>query len=147
MITTETGLTIAEAHEITIGMIGTHSVGSDCYAVIVSGVERYKSGARKGQIKAVTAVRATQGENGEWVAKPHTRIMGWIGQEPITEEVHDRFLARTVKPCPYHTEKRSHCYNCEIAGETRYNTRCDGKVAYWSSLVVGYARDYRDPSF
>ena len=147
MIVTETGLTIAEASEIAPGMVGTHYVGSDSYAVIVSSVERFKSGARKGQIKAITTVNAEQGENGEWIANPRTKIMGWIGQEPIMEEQHTRFLSRIVGPCSYHKEPNAHCHNCAIAGETRYNERSDGKVAYWSSLVVGYARDYRDPSF
>lgn len=147
MIVTDTGLTIAEANEITPGMVATHYVGSDSYAVIVSGVERFKSGARKGQIKAITTVNAEQGENGEWIAKPHMRVMGWIGQEPIMEEQHARFLTRVIGPCRYHNEPARFCHSCSIAGEIRYNERCDGKVAYWSSLVVGYARDYRDPSF
>jgi len=147
MIVTDTGLTIAEANEITPGMVATHYVGSDSYAVIVSGVERFKSGARKGQIKAITTVNAEEGENGEWIAKPHTRIMGWIGQEPIMQEEHDRFLPRVIGPCHYHSEPSRFCHSCKSAGEIRYNERCDGKVAYWSSLVVGYARDYRDPSF
>jgi hypothetical protein len=147
MIVTATGLTIAEGHEIAPGMIATHSVGSDSYAVIVSGIERFKSGARKGQIKAITTVNAEQGENGEWIAKPHTRMMGWIDGEPIMEEQHDRFLPRVIGPCTMHKETERYCHYCKIAGETRYNERCEGKVAYWSSLVVGYARDYRDPSF
>lgn len=147
MITTTTGLTIAEDSEIVPGMIGTHYVGSDSYAVIVSGVERFKSGARKGQIKAITTVKAAQGENGEWVAKPHTRVMGWINQEPVMVEQHDRFLPRVIGPCSYHNEPSAYCHSCKSAGEIRYNERSDGKVAYWSSLVVGYARDYRDPSF
>lgn len=147
MIVTATNLTIAEDHEIAPGMVATHYVGSDSYAVIVSGVERFKSGVRKGQIKAITTVRAEQDENGEWIAKPRMQIMGWIGQEPIMEERHTRFLSRTVGPCTYHDEPSRFCHSCSIAGETCYNERSEGKVAYWSSLVVGYAHDYRDPSF
>ena len=146
MNVTETGLTIAQDHEIAVGMIATHYCGSDSYINIVTGVERYKSGARKGQIKAIVAAPARKDENGEW--RPGMRLQ-WSSDEnaSVMEQDDHRYLATPNKECSQHTTADHHCYACKEAGKVRYLSRSEGKVAWWSRLVVGYGRDYRDPSF
>lgn len=108
--------------EITVGMPATHYVGSDSYAVEVYAVERFKSGPLKGKVRAV--ITGSRYETGEWVQKQVYNPED--GSFSLVDDT-DRFL-------PDKNRDRLH-------------TRCEGKTAWWSSLAVGYARDYRDPSF
>lgn len=126
--------------QVEVGMPATHYVGSDSYAVTVYAVERFTTGKRKGQVKAIVTGHLM--EDGAWGQRTE-----WDGTDFVLCDATERFLPRVVGPCRYHTEPREFCYDCNRAGETRFNTRYEGKVAYWSSLVVGYARDHRDPSF
>ena len=146
MITTDSGLTIAEDHEITAGMIATHYCGTDSYVNIVTGVERYKSGARKGLIKAIIAAPARKNENDEWV--PGMRLQ-WSSDENshVMEQDNRRYLPTMNADCTWHTTPQSHCHTCREAGKARYLARSDGRVAWWSELKVGYGIDHRDPHF
>jgi hypothetical protein len=115
-------LTRTPLDDITVGMPATHYVGSDSYAVEVYAVERFKTGPLKGKVKAV--ITGSRLDDGSWAQKQKF--------DPDTETFYlvddtDRFL-------PDKNRDRLH-------------TRFEGKTAWWSSLAVGYARDYRDPSF
>jgi hypothetical protein len=107
--------------DIEVGMPATHFVGSDSYAVEVYDVERFKSGAKAGQVKAV--ITGSRREDGTWQQK-----QTYVDGEFVLVDDTDRFLP--VKDQP-----------------ERLCTRTEGKVAWWSSLAVGYAKDYRDPSY
>lgn len=146
MIDTTAARTIAEDHEITVGMIATYYCGTDSYIHIVTDVERYKSGARKGQIKAILAAPARKDENGEWA--PGMRLQ-WSSDEnaSVLEQDNRRYLPTPNMECSWHTTADRYCHTCKEAGKVRYLSRSEGKVAWWSELVVGYGRDYRDPSF
>lgn len=142
-------MTEVKATEIKAGMPATHYVGSDSYAAVVVDVEYYKSGARKGEIKAIVACKADVSDSGELTPRPTMKWVGWDDEknEPITVPDYDRFLPRVIGECSFHNEPSAYCHDCKTAGRVRYETRFEGKVARWSRLVVGYARDYRDPSF
>lgn len=141
--------TMMEAQEIKAGMPATHYVGSDSYAAVVVDVEYFKSGARKGEIKAIVACKADVSDSGELTARPLMKWVGWDADknEPVSAPEYDRFLPRVIGECNFHSKAHELCHHCKVAGQVRYESRFEGKVAYWSSLVVGYARDYRDPSF
>lgn len=143
--------TMTKAQEIKAGMPATHYVGSDSYAAVVVDVEYFKSGARKGEIKAIVACKADVSDSGELTPRPYMKWVGWDADknEPVSAPEYDRFLPRVIGACDFHSAGKVSecCHHCKVAGQVRYESRFEGKVAYWSSLVVGYARDYRDPSF
>jgi hypothetical protein len=128
------------------GAKATHYVGSDSYASVVKDVERFKSGARKGQIKAIVACHIDLAEDGTFTERPH---MEWVkeGDDFVPVPKYDRFLPVVQGPCPYCSTPSSICWHCNHAGDVGYFERSSGRVAYWSKLVVGEAVDYRDPHF
>jgi hypothetical protein len=83
--------------EINVGDPATFYVGSDSYGCTVTDVVRFKSGARKGQIKELQA--------------------GRFG----------RFRSKNG-------------YYLQV-------DQYDGRTKWYAKLVVGFQRDYRDPSF
>lgn len=112
--------------EIVVGMPATHYVGSDSYACVVTRVERFKSGAKQGQIKAVEACK-----------------VGHDGQPRYSHP--DRFLPRAVQRNRRRLTDEG--WIEDTWTEQVLYTRYEGKVAWWSSLIVGYATDHRDPHF
>lgn len=123
-----------ETVNITIGTPCTYSVGSDSYACLITNVEFFKSGKRKGEIKAVEAAFAERDASGRLSIKPG--------------RTSHRFLPRVVGPCPRHgTENASFCGNCAVAGTTVLDGITENRRVPWKSLRIGKAVDYRDPSF
>lgn len=119
---------------ITIGTPCTYSIGSDSYACLVTNVEFFKSGKRKGEIKAVEAAFADRDATGRLSVKPGRASR--------------RFLPRVVGPCPRHgSENASFCGHCAVAGTTVLDGVSEGRRVPWKRLWIGKAVDYRDPSF
>ena len=119
---------------ITIGTPCTYSIGSDSYACLVTNVEFFKSGKRKGEIKAVEAACADRDATGRLFIKP--------GRTSY------RFVPRVLGPCRFHgSDKSSYCGNCKTAGTTVLNGVSEGRRVPWKRLWIGKAVDYRDPSF
>ena len=133
--------------EIVVGAPATHYVGSDSYAAIVVGVERFKTGARAGRIKAIIACNADVQEDGSLKPRPHVKWHFPEDGEPYTAPEYDRFLSKDYTRSNRRWNEALGQFVTEEETYTRYCERSEGRVAWWSSLVVGYADDYRDPHF
>ena len=104
--------------EIRVGLPATHHMVSDSYASVVTKVERFKSGARQGQVKAIESV--------------HVDRDGKPGHSTR------RHLSKVVTRERYNAETRQHEKRQEIVYIGKGN-------AFYDQLVVGWAVDYRDP--
>lgn len=139
--------------DIKPGDPATHYVGSDSYAAVVIDVERFKSGKRKGQIKAILAANADVNEDGTLTPRPHGNMIIDFAQDENGDPVaifmpeYDRFLPREVTVTEMYWDDETGWPERREVTEIRFNERSNGKVAYWSSLRVGYAHNYRDPHF
>jgi hypothetical protein len=108
---------------VQVGMPATFSVGTDSYGTEVAEVVRFKSGARAGLIKYITV-------------KSQTINYGY-GPEPI------KFYAQPIssKCHDNYSETCLDCYQMELGVYRFVSNKTTGRV------MVGYAKDYRDPHF
>lgn len=119
--------------DIQVGDVATYYVGSDSYSEQVTEVVRFKEGKRAGQIKYIKLSRKDE----KYLAYAKTCSSHKTPQ--ITND--DPFTANGkiyfAKPA---------CPSCWLAvnGAVVFRPNAD---AYWCSIIVGYAKDYRDPSF
>lgn len=125
MNTTATQTGIVAVEDVTVGMPATITVGSDRYAARIVEVERYKTGAKAGQVKAVTAAFTDDDGN----ALECERYDHKTGEFERTLDT-DRFLVTQT-----------------YDGSLRLVGRCEGKAAWWRSLTVGVVRPYFDLGF
>lgn len=136
------------------GEPATMYIGSDSYRMLVIAVDRYKSGAKRGQVKAIHAVHLnhdnTPRPSVEWDYTPMD-----AGDQPTYTygvETYTRREPRWTGPCYAHSRPieqqrdlipRDECFNCWEAEQPRFVE----KGQDYCTLVVGYAEDYRDPHF
>ena len=106
--------------EIRVSMPATHSVGSDSYAAVVTKVERFKSGARQGLIKSIESA--------------------WVNHDGTVSTMTRTHVSKVVNRQRYNAETRQH----EAVREIIYIGKGN---AYYDRLVVGWAENYRDPSY
>jgi hypothetical protein len=107
--------------EVEVGMVATHSVGSDSYADIVTKVVRFKSGARAGQINYLETTHEVNGVKTKFLAKEKL-CYSTSHKEAVPEK----------------------CVNCN------HNSRgiFEYRARHWSGRVqVGYGINYQDPHF
>lgn len=133
-----------EGDDIQPGVPATEYVGSDSFACVVVHVERFKSGKRKGEIKAVEACWV----NEDGTPRPHlTWEFPEDGGEPTSRPKYDRFLPVVRKVREQVWPEGAEWPTTVEVDEIRFYARSNGKVAWWNGLSIGYAIDYRDPSY
>lgn len=132
------------------GEPATHYIGSDSYRMLVVAVDRYKSGAKRGQVKAIHAVHL----NHDNTPRPSV-VWAFTGDQPTYTYGVDTYTRREPRgtgPCYAHARPRvetwdvipqDECFNCWHNEQPRYVERGGDH----GTLVVGYADDYRDPHF
>lgn len=105
---------------IEIGMGASYGIGSDSYPYFVVGVNRFKSGAKKGQVKEVLAQSAKyrEGFHGEW-------LNAVVGDEKF--EINENAKVEVFS--------------------VRKNNYLIAEGEQYGRLSVGQCRDYRDPHF
>ena len=119
---------------ITVGSPATHHIGGDRYACIVTAVEYFKSGKRKGELKAVEAEFADLDET--------------TGKVTRKGAARHRYLPRIIGPCRLHgLNNQRICGECARVGKTVLDGTYEGRRATWERLTIGKAEEYRDPSF
>ena len=140
--------------DIKPGDLATHYVGSDSYACMVVEVERFKSGKRKGQIKAISTVNVDLDDDGTVIPRPHSQsIIVDFSEDadgnpvPVFMPKFDRFLPTEVETTESYWSDETGWPERRKTTEIRFYGRCNGRIAYWSSLRVGYAHEHRDPHF
>lgn len=103
-----------------VGMGASYGIGSDCYPYFVVGVNRFKSGAKKGEVKEVLvkSARYREGFHGDW-------LNAVVGNEKF--EVNENADVRVFS--------------------VRKNYRLVEVGQEYGHLSVGQCRDYRDPHF
>jgi len=129
------------------GEPATMCIGSDSYAMLVVAVDRFKTGAKKGQVKAVHAVHRTHDG-----IRPEM-VWDYSGDQPIYTLAVETYTRRESRrgPCWRHSGARTawlddneaDCFTCWDNRQPRFIE----KGSDYCSLVVGYAEDYRDPHF
>lgn len=133
------------------GEPATLYVGSDSYRMLVVAVDRYKSGAKRGQVKAIHAVHL----NHDNTPRPSVEWDFTDDQPTYTYGV-DTYTRREPRTaglkCWLHEDRHNapprnpadpDCYSCWSRSHPRFVERGGDHCA----LVVGYADDYRDPHF
>jgi hypothetical protein len=132
------------------GEPATLYVGSDSYAMLVVAVDRYKSGAKKGQVSAIHAIH----RNYDGSVRPEVE-WDFTGEQPTYTygvETFTRRERRGPATCWQHRPDRmpsqfdtdpADCFPCWEQQQPRFVEKGND----YGSLVVGYAQDYRDPHF
>jgi hypothetical protein len=120
--------------DIQVGDLATEGMGSDSYGRKVTKVERFKTGARKGQVKYVWA--------GELIARKRDFVL--VIHDGDNGDFYEadygaarRFTAKLVKVC-------RHIKRCEC--NRGFDVRLEGS-GWYNQLHVGEAINYSDPSF
>jgi len=104
--------------EIVAGLPATHHMVSDSYASVVTKVERFKTGARQGQIKAIESAHVDRDGKPGFSTRRH--------------------LSKVVTREQYNAETGQREQVRKIVYIGKGN-------AYYDQLVVGWAVDHRDP--
>ncbi len=132
------------------GEPATMYIGSDSYRMVVVAVDRFKTGAKAGQVKAIHAVHLHY----DGKVKPEIN-WDFTGEQPTYTygvETYTRREPRRTGPCYAHSLPvdqqhdiipRDECYNCWEVQQPRFVVKGQDHC----TLVVGYAKDYRDPHF
>lgn len=108
--------------DIIEGAPATLYSGPSNYAAVVVSVERFKSGTRKGQVKAIeTSSVDTEG-------RPTWRLIR-------------KYLAYISPNCDQHTEPSIYCGTCKTAGSLYFAQN----AKRYSTLIVGHADTYYAP--
>lgn len=130
----------------------TMSIGSDSYAMMIVAVDRYKSGAKKGEVSAIHAVL----RNYDGSIRPEVE-WDWSGDEPTYVYGVQTFTRRESRTpaatCWRHRpdapvsrfgdDDSADCYSCWERSQPRFIEKGND----YCSLIVGYAAEYRDPHF
>jgi len=132
------------------GAPATLYIGSDSYAMLIVAVDRYKSGAKKGQVSAIHAIH----RNYDGSVRPEVE-WDFTGEQPTYVygvETFTRRERRGPATCWQHRPDRTpsqfdtdpaDCFPCWEQQQPRFVEKGND----YGSLVVGYAKDYRDPHF
>lgn len=112
------------------GVAASIHVGSDSYAAVVTDVVRYKSGARKGKVRAIRVAHVEYDNR----AVIERRATGGYGKDFTVDVGHPSVKPRG-EPATYTRRDKYDSVRWVREGST------------WESVSLGTARDYRDPHF
>lgn len=135
------------------GEPATMSIGSDSYRMLVVGADRFQSGAKKGEVKAVHVVHLMHDDTvrpvivWDFQNDPPTFTLGvetYTRREPRAPGTYCWTHAERVgRPSKFTAQEIADCFSCWERSQPRFIEKGND----YCSLVVGYAYDYRDPHF
>lgn len=114
-------------NEIEVGMPATYYVGTDSYATEVAEIVRFKNGLKAGEIKYITVKGHYQYRGGD-----KNDLLKLYPKEQICFRQHE---GNRLSPT---------CVDCWLWRHEIYKFK---NPKHSASVVVGYAKDYRDPHF